>query len=330
VGAEIVEIDFTPFYDVAQMLYDGPWVAERYAVIEALLRAEPEALHPVTRQVIEKATGFSAADAFRGFYRLQELKRLTAPLIAGVDLLCVPSIPTFYTCAELEADPIGPNARLGTYTNFVNLLDLCALAVPTAPRFDGRPGSVTLLAPAGGDARLAALGRDLQALCAAPLGATGWSAPALPRATPEAAADEIALAVAGAHMSGLPLNGELARLGARFLTRTKTAPCYRLYSLAGGPPARPGLQRDENSGAAIDLEIWALPASRFGDFIRGIPAPLGIGSLRLANGQEVKGFLCESAGLDGAEEITRFGGWRAYLASRSAKPQTLNKESDHV
>jgi allophanate hydrolase len=336
-GGEIVEVDFAPFYDVAEMLYEGAWVAERFAVIEDMLRDQPEAVHPVTRKVIEKARAFSAADAFRGFYRLQELKRRTAPLLAAVDLLCVPTIPTFYSLADLDADPIGPNARFGTYTNFVNLLDLCALAAPTAPRRDGRPGSVTLLAPAGQDARIAALGRALQHRAAAPLGATGWRAPAPAQLAAAAQPDEIALAVVGAHMSGLPLNGELTALGARFLRTAETAPCYRLYSLPGGPPVRPGLLRDDSGGSAVALEVWALPSARFGEFIRNIPAPLGIGTLRLESGEEVKGFLCEAGATQRAEEVTAFGGWRAFLAAKAAAQQQprmsvnpMNKESDHV
>jgi allophanate hydrolase len=337
-GGEIVEVDFGPFYDVAEMLYEGAWVAERFAVIENLLSERPDAVHPVTRQIIEKARAFSAADAFRGFYRLQELKRRTAPLLASVDLLSVPTIPTFYNVADLAADPFGPNARLGTYTNFVNLLDLCALAVPTAPRRDGRPGSLTLLAAAGQDAVLAALGRAVQARSGARLGATAWQAPRPPRLAAAAQPDEIALAVVGAHMSGLPLNHELTARGARFLRAAKTAPCYRLYSLPGGPPARPGLLRDDNAGSTVELEVWALPAARFGDFLRGIPAPLGIGTLRLEGGEEVKGFLCEAGATRRAEEVTAFGGWRAFLAQQSS-PQNpvntlnqnpMNKESGHV
>jgi len=326
-GAEVIEMDFGPFYAVAEMLYKGAWVAERYAVIEDLLRDSPESVYPVTRRIIENALTFSAADAFRGFYRLQELKRRTAPLLAAVDLLCVPTIPTFYSLADLAADPVGPNSRLGTYTNFVNLLDLCGLAVPTASRSDGRPGSVTLLAAAGEDARIAALGRLLQDRSEC-LGATTWNAPPPEPLQPAAQPDEIALAVVGAHMSGLPLNGELTTRSGRFLRATRTAPCYRLYSLPGGPPLRPGLLRDEGAGAAIELEVWALPAEQFGGFLRGIPAPLGIGTLQLEDGQDVKGFLCEADATRRAEEVTAFGGWRAYLAARTKQP--ANEESDHA
>ena len=313
-GASITELDFTPLYQIAELLYEGPWVGERYSVVESLLMTKPEALLPVTRAIIGKAEQFSSADVFRGLYRLKALLRDAEAAIAGVDALCVPTMPTVCTVAELDADPVGPNSRLGTYTNFVNLMDLCALAVPVAARSDGRPGSVTLIGPRGQDACLAGLGRALQQHFGVSPGATGWTLPAVEAAVPEAGADEIAVAAVGAHMSGLPLNHELTRLGARFLRATTTAPCYRLYRLAGGPPYRPGLIRAE-AGEAIAIELWALPRARFGEFMQGIPQPLGIGTLDLADGSQVKGFICEPIGTAGAEDVSRFGGWRAYLAA---------------
>jgi len=311
-GVEIVELDFTPLYRIAEMLYEGAWVAERYAAIRNIVETRPDGLHPVTRQIISAANRLSAADAFDGIYRLQDLKRLAGPMIDGVDLLCVPTIPTFYTVSDLEADPIGPNSRLGTYTNFVNLLDLCGLAVPTAARGDGRPGGVTLLAAAGHDALIASLGARLHCAAGVALGATGWRQHPLPDRNPRPLSSEIAVAMVGAHMSGLPLNGDVTRLGGRYLYASKTAPSYRFYSLAGGPPKRPGLVRAEN-GASIALEVWALPEDQFGAFMKGIPQPLSIGTIDLADGSQANGFLCEPAGLEGAEDITACGGWRAYL-----------------
>lgn len=327
-GAEIVEIDFTPLYDVARMLYGGVWVAERYSVIEDLLKENPDAVYPVTRRVIEVAEQFSAADTFRSFYKLQDLKRELEPVLGGLDLLCVPTIPTFYSVDDLAADPIGPNSNLGTYTNFVNLMDMCGVVVPLAPRDDGRPGSITLLAAAGRDPMICALASELHQRSGVSLGATGW---ALEKAAPTTAApasDEIALAVVGAHMSGLALNHELTRLGAHFLKSAKTTQDYRLFSLPGGPPVRPGLVNTGN-GAAIDLEVWAIPTARFGEFIQGVPRPLGIGTLRLDDGTEVKGFLCEQLATDGAEDVTPFGGWRSYLDHQSSKQQPA-KESNHA
>ncbi len=313
-GAKIEPIDLTPFYQIAEMLYDGVWVAERNTVIEPLLKTTPDRVHPVIRAIVSKADAFSATDTFRSFYRLEALRRTARAAMAGVDLMLVPTIPSFCTLAEIEADPIGPNSRLGTYTNFVNLLDLCGVAIPVSPRADGRPGNVTLLANAGADAMLATVAARLHKAANVHLGATGWFYPATEVPQPAAGANEITIAAVGAHMSGLPLNKELTRLGARYLKTTRTEPGYRLYRLEGGPPARPGLVRDEG-GAPIELELWAMPEENFGAFMRGIPAPLGIGTVALECGTATKGFICENAGLAGANDITDFGGWRNYIAT---------------
>lgn len=299
-GAQIEEIDFAPFYAVAEMLYEGAWVAERYTVTEDLMRSDPDALHPVTARIIGAAERLSAADAFRGIYRLKDLARATESTLARLDMLCVPTIPTVYTLADLEADPVTPNSNLGTYTNFVNLLDMCGIAVPAEPRSDGLPGSITLLGAHGTDAALAAL-------------AAAFADEALPGVRAPGP-DEIAVAVCGAHMSGLPLNHELTSRGGRFLREAATAPRYRLYALAGGPPYRPGLLRIER-GEEVGLEIWALPKAAFGDFMAGIPAPLTIGTIALSDGDTAQGFLVEAAGVQGAEDITHLGGWRAFLDS---------------
>ena len=314
-GARIDRVDFKPFYDVAQMLYDGAWIAERYAAIEGMMRDRPDAVHPVTRAIIAKAEGQSAVDAFNGFYRLADLRRACAPILDAADMLCVPTIPSFATCGELEADPVTPNSNLGTYTNFVNLLDLCALAVPTGPRSDGRPGGITLIAAAGGDGVIAAEGRRLMEARRPLLGATGNRTPDTPnRELPDLSESEMSLAVCGAHMSGLPLNIELTSRGARFLRATRTAPCYSLYALPGGPPARPGLFRcDDEQGTSIALEVWAIPKEAFGDFISRIPAPLVIGTVEIEDGSQVKGFLCEALGKRQAEDISGFGDWRQFL-----------------
>jgi allophanate hydrolase len=314
-GAEVVEVDFSVLYDIANMLYEGAWVAERYAAIEGLMRDNTDELHPTTRHNIGAAEELSAADAFKGIYKLADLKRQSESLLGGLDMLCVPTIPTFYTCSDLEEDPIGPNSRFGTYTNFVNLLDMCGIAVPMAPRSDGRPGSVTLLAPSGKDGAVAALAAQLHQNAGVTMGATGQALAVPASAKPLVADDEIAVAMVGAHMTGLPLNKEVKNVGGRFLFAGETAAKYRFYALAGGPPKRPGLVRQEDQGAAIAVEVWALPRAGFGAFMAGIPQPLGIGTVELSDGAMVKGFLCESAGLTGAEEITGFGGWRNYIAS---------------
>lgn len=318
-GADIVDVDFTPFYDVAEMLYEGAWVAERHTVIEDLMRDMPEAVHPVTRQVVGAALDLSATDAFRGIYRLKELARKTEPVLKLLDLLCVPTMPTFYSVADLEADPIGPNSRNGTYTNFVNLLDMCGLAVPVATRSDARPGGVTLLAQAGQDGFLAALGSRLEQLAPHALGATGWALPAPRDITPGANANELALAVCGAHMSGMALNHQLTSRRGRFLEEATTSSAYSFYALAGGPPKRPGLVRgNPGSGGEISLEIWALPLCEVGSFLACIPGPLGLGSLELTDGRTVQGFICETAGISEAENITHLKSWRAYIDELAA------------
>ena len=317
-GAEVKTIDFTPFFELAAMLYQGAWVAERFTVIEALLKDDPEQVHPVTRKIIGRASDLSAADAFRDAYRLQELKSRIRPALQKIDLLAVPSIPTFYTTDDLETDPIDPNNRLGIYTNFVNLLELAGIAVPTGPRGDGRPGSITLLVESGRDGLAASIARILHHRVDTCLGATGWRLPQLAESAPAVSGDEIEIAVCGAHMAGLPLNRELTERGGRFLRADETASSYRLFALPGGPPVRPGLVRVPNGdGRAIKLEVWALPTAAVGSFLESIPSPLGLGSIELADGQLAKGFLCEQAGTQGATDISSFGGWRAYVQEQA-------------
>jgi len=295
-----VEIDMAPFFAAAKLLYEGPWVAERYAAFGAFIAAHPQSAHPVTREIVGSAARHSAVDAFSAMYRLAELRRATEATWIGVDALCLPTTPTLYTLEEVAAEPFATNARLGTYTNFVNLLDLCALAVPGSSRSDGRPAGLTFVAPSGRDGLLSALGRrflDEPAAVAPPQG-------------------DIVVAVVGAHMSGLPLNGDLLALGASFLSEGTTAPDYRLHALPGGPPRRPGLLRvADGEGGPIALELWSLPPAAFGAFVATVPAPLSIGSIRLTDGAQPKGFLVEAQGVEGAQDITGYGGWRAWLAA---------------
>jgi allophanate hydrolase len=306
-GAVIVEFDFEPFAEVARVLYDGPWVAERYAATKPLIETNPEALHPVTRAIIEGARKFDAVATFEAFYRLADRRRRTSGAWSEFDVMLVPTMPRFYTVAEVEADPVRLNSRLGTYTNFVNLLDLCAIAVPAGVRGDGLPSSVTLIGPSGADGLLAGLAAAIQARSAASTKAAAPSAPG----------DRIEIAVLGAHLTGLPLNRELVDLGASFSREVETAPDYRLFALAGSVPAKPGLLRvTEGAGSPIKAEVWTLDRAGFGEFVAKIPAPLGIGTIRLKDGGSVKGFLVEVEAVKAAEDVSRFGGWRAYLASR--------------
>jgi allophanate hydrolase len=316
---KLVELPFGDFFATADLLYEGAWVAERFAAIGEFLETHESSLHPVTLKIIGGARKLSAADAFRGLYALQTLKTKLAPLIASVDLICVPTAPTHYTVEAVLADPVVTNSRLGTYTNFVNLLDLCGIAVPAGRRADGLPMSVTLLAAAGKDSLTASLARDIQAAAGTTLGATPWQLDRLGAAAPACSdGDDIELAVVGAHLSGMPLNRHLKELGAKFCRATRTAPAYRLYALAGQVVPKPGLIRAANGdGASIDVEVWRLGAAEFGRFVAAIAPPLSIGTLELEGGGVCKGFLVEPAGLEGATDISEYGGWRAFSSASS-------------
>src|SRR5262245_2989182 len=311
----IVEIDFAPFLEAAQLLYEGPWVAERWAAVGAFIAAHPDDVHPVTRAIIETGAKPSASDTFRAFYRLAELRARVPECFGAVDALMVPTAPATYTVAEVEADPVRLNSNLGTYTNFVNLLDLAGLAVPAVFARDGTPFGVTFLAPAGQDALLASIGRVFHAGTGLPLGALQEPMPPLPPFAPAPLPGEIAVAVVGAHLSGMPLNGELRSRNARFLEATTTAPDYRLFALANIKPPKPGLLGvGEGAGHAIAVELWALSYEAFGRFVADVPPPLAIGTLTLADGRRVKGFLVEAAATTGARDISNLGGWRAFVA----------------
>jgi allophanate hydrolase len=314
-GAKIVEIDLEPFSATARLLYEGPWVAERYLTAKALLAKSPDAILPVTRQIIAPGEKATAADAFAAFYKLEEFRRVRDATFRSVDALVLPTAPTIYSLDDVTADPVTLNSRLGTYTNFVNLLDLCGLAVPSSIGTNGLPFGVTLLAPGGEDAALASIGRQFHYATGLPLGALKVPQPRLQKSISVTAAGEIAIAVVGAHLSGMPLNGELRSAGARLLETTKTAPHYRLFALAGTEPPKPGLLRVNGEGAAIELEVWALSDAAFGRFVANIPPPLSIGTLELADGRAVKGFLVEAEAVAGAGDISSFGGWRKFVAS---------------
>jgi allophanate hydrolase len=314
-GPSIAEIDIDPFYETARLLYEGPWLAERYHVARELIASSPESMHPVTREITLGGARPSAVDAFAAFYKLEDLRRVRDEIFRQIDVLLVPTAPTAYTVEQVLADPIQLNSRLGTYTNFVNLLDLCALALPASIRPDGIPFGITLLAPGGQDSGLTSLGRVFHAATRLPLGALGLPQPSQAPLAASPQPHEIAIAVVGAHMSGMPLNGELKSFGARFLEAANTAPDYKLYALNASQPARPGMLRVAADGASVALEIWALPAEGFGRFVASIPSPLSIGSVRLIDGRTVKGFLVEAEGINGAQDVSHFGSWRAVVAA---------------
>ena len=315
-GARLIEIDFAPFLETARLLYEGAWVAERMAAVGDFIAAHTDLVHPVTRQIISQGAVKSAVDAFRGLYRLQELRSQAYSAMAGLDALLVPTMPRPVTVSEVTADAIGPNAQLGTYTNFVNLLDLAGIAIPVTLAPDGTAFGVTLLGHAGRDAALASIGMALHARTGLTLGALGTAMPVLPGLASGLRSGEISLAVVGAHMSGMALNHELTTLGARYLETAATGPDYRLFALAGSKPPKPGLLRvSPGAGAAIAVETWALSAEAFARFVAAIPPPLSIGSIRLGDGRFVKGFLVEAEAVAGARDISSFGSWPAFVAS---------------
>ena len=326
-GGTPVEVDLTPFRAVATLLYEGPWVAERYQAIRSFIEAQPQALHPVTRTIIEKGAQISALDTFAALYRRKELERQTRPVWDGINCMVTPTASTIYTIAAVEADPIRLNSNLGHYTNHVNLLDLAAVAVPTGfmnQAMAGMPWGVTLVAPAGKDLPLLTLAARLHARTVPTVGAMPHAPHRLTSAMPDTAPFQsglVQVAVCGAHLSGLPLNWQLTQRGGQLVRTVRSAPCYKLFALPGGPPKRPGMVRVEEgdigemSIAGIEMEVWEMPASEFGSFVAGIPAPLGIGTLMLDDGSQVQGFVCEVLATAQAQDITAFGGWRNYLRS---------------
>ena len=318
-GGTEVEFDYAPFRDAAQLLYSGPWVAERTAAVGAFIESADDKAEvwPTTRQIVLGGRAYSAVDAFEGQYRLAALKARAAVEMEGLDFLALPTAGTIYKVADLVREPVLYNSHLGHYTNFVNFFGLSGLALPFGFRADGMPFGVTLIGRAFAERALLAVGVRWQRAVPLPLGRTASQLP--PADTdPAVAEDRVSIAVVGAHMSGLPLNGQLTELGGRLERAGKTAPVYRLYALPGGPPQRPGLVRVADNGGAIELEVWSLPSDRVGAFATKIPAPLGLGTVALADGSGVLGFLCESYAVSSARDITSLGGWRAYMKSLAA------------
>ncbi len=319
-GGTPVPVDLRPFREVARLLYEGPWVAERYQAIRAFIETQPNSLHPVTRAITLGGAALSAPDTFAALYRLRELQQQTRPVWDGIDCMVTPTASTHYTIAAVEADPVRLNSNLGYYTNHVNLLDLAAVAVPTGVQHGPRcelPWGVTLVAPAGEDLPLLSLAARLHALAVATVGATPHAPHRRGTAMPAAGAfpaDEVLLAVCGAHLSGLPLNHQLTGRGARLVRATCSSADYRLYALPGSLPKRPGMVRVAEGGVAVELEVWALSVAAFGDFVAQIPPPLGIGRVSLAGGSHVCGFVCEAYAASQATDISACGGWRAWLA----------------
>jgi allophanate hydrolase len=316
-GGEPVEIDLTPFLAVAQLLYKGPWVAERFAAIAPFVVEHAAEMDPTVAKIISAAANYSAVDFFLAAYQLEDLRARTKPVWQTIDVMVLPTAPRAYTIAEVTANPIELNSNLGTYTNFVNLLDLAAIAVPAGFRHDGLPFGVSLIAPAFHDAGLLTLADRLHRTLATTLGGSSrpvsGSKPLTSAAPP---AGTLLMAVVGAHLSGQPLNWQLTQRGGRLVRTCRTHPDYKFYALKGTIPAKPGLVHVPGyEGPGIEVEVWALPEDTVGSFVEGVPPPLTIGTLRLEDGSQVKGFLAEPAGIQNATEITHSGGWRNYLQS---------------
>ena len=296
-------VDLSPFLAVARLLYDGPWVAERTAALRDIVTRRPEIMHPATRAIVEGGLTRKTVDAFDAFHQLAQARRIAANLFARCDALILPTAPFCPTLAELEADPIGPNTRLGTFTNFVNLCDLAAVAVPAGFGADGMPVGVTVIGPAWSEGRLATIADHIHRSFTPDLEP--------PDAPDTVGPDETPLFCIGAHMAGLPLNHQITSLGGRFLRVASTQPIYRLHALGN----RPGMAR-ATPGAAIAGEVWALPTATIGVLLAQVPPPLGFGTVALEDGPCL-GFLAETQALSDAPDITAYGGWRAWLASRT-------------
>jgi allophanate hydrolase len=308
IGGEKVEIDFSIFRAAAELLYAGPWVAERMAAIRQFVESNANEMNPVVREIILGASRYSAVDAFEAEYRLHDLRRATEREWQGMDVLILPTTGTIYSHEEIAADPIRLNTNLGYYTNFVNLLDLAAVAVPAGFRSNGLPFGISLVGTAFSDEALLALADRYHRVHAEVPGPAVDVGPCPPGC--------VAVAVVGAHLAGQPLNWQLTERRARLLKTTRTHSGYRLYALEGTRPPKPGLAREAGfEGPGIEVEVWAVPEDQFGGFVAAVVSPLAIGTATLEGGETVKCFLCEPSALAGAADITRFGGWRAYLAS---------------
>jgi allophanate hydrolase len=323
-GGEKVEIDYAPFAEAAGLLYTPAGTAERTAALGDFLDSNPEALHPITRKIIEAGKQASGVDVHRHYYRIRELQQASLGTWEKIDVMLLPTSGTIYRIDDLQADPVQLNSNLGYYTNFVNYFDLAGLAVPNGMQPDGLPAGITLIGPCFTEPLLAAIGGAFHRSVGLPLGATGHGMPGASKsmAKPSGASANypyINLAVFGAHMSGLPLNYQLQTLGGRLVAECRTSPDYRLYVIAGALP-RPGLVRTQQDGMAILGELWQLPIAAFGTFVAGIPIPLGIGDVKMEDGQMVKGFLCEAIATADAPDITSLGGWRAWLKASQPAP----------
>jgi allophanate hydrolase len=320
-GGEPTEIDFTPFRQAGGLLYEGPWVAERFAAIREFIAVHEDSIDPTVHKIIMSASRLSAVDAFEGQYRLATLKKKSDSEWGRMDVLLLPTAPTHYKLAEIEREPVELNKHLGLYTSFVNLLDCCAVAVPAGFTDAGLPFGVSLIAPGFSEDSVCELADHMLRNAKLDEGSVdGERVPVAARSPGNGTGQRVNLFVVGAHLSDMPLNHELELLGARFVRAVRTAPDYRLYALPNTTPAKPGLIRAPGfTGPGIEGEVWSLTAEAFGTFVAKIPAPLGIGKTTLEDGSSESSFLCEAYAVEGAQDVTALGGWRAYTRSLSPR-----------
>ncbi len=315
-GGTSVAVDYAPLAQAAALLYESALVAERYTAIREFFDAHEDQVVEPVRSIIASGRNYNAADVFAAQTKLRALGQQAEAMWDRIDVLLLPTAPTHYTLPAMQADPVTLNRNLGAYTNFVNLLDYAAISVPSAIRSDGLPFGITLVGPCGSDWRLAELGQRYHHATGLTQGATGDPLPASEALAGIKPVATVKVAVVGAHLSGMQLNGQLTERGATLISQTETAPHYKFFALPGTAPPKPGLLRvDNGTGSAIKVEVWAMPVAKYGSFVALIPSPLGIGTLQLADGSSVQGFICEPQALVGAQDITHFGGWRAYIAS---------------
>jgi allophanate hydrolase len=307
-GARLIEVDIAPLLQAGALLYDGPWVAERTAAVEVLLRTQPRAIEPTVRAILQSGRAISAVAAFKGEYALRAFQRTAEALWESVDALLLPTTAATYRIREVRAEPLALNANLGLYTNFVNLLDMSAVAIPAGFRDNATGFGVTFIGPAWADRTLLDFARRYEEI--APM-------PQAPPLDTSGVTPKIKLAVVGAHLAAMPLHWQLTSRDAELVRRCKTAPAYKLYAMANTTPPKPALVHVGDGGGAIEVEVYALDVASFGGFVAEVPPPLAIGTVTLDDGTEVKGFVAEPRALDGADDITALGGWRAYMASRA-------------
>jgi allophanate hydrolase len=312
-GGRIIEIDFSPFQEAGELLYNGPWIVERYAGLKPFVASHPDNCLPVIKEIFSTSSNYSARDVFAALHRRRTLLMKTRQIWNQIQTLVLPTAPTIYRRSQIHADPIRLNTNLGYYTRFANLMKCCVVAVPAAIRSDGLPFGISLVAPAFNEHKLIAMAGRFHADTSLTMGALAAPVPDECHCAGKSCDQMMDIAVVGAHLSGQPLNYQLIDVDAHFVREARTAPCYRLSSLGNAKPAKPGLVRVASGGGAIRLEIWRMPHCNFGAFLALVPSPLCIGSITLEDRTTVKGFLCESVAAEQGRDITSFGGWREFL-----------------